>query len=51
MFSFLLRHKYELSLVARWKDLEKGKWVKVDGWSDVNAAKAEIEKSIAAAQD
>lgn len=25
-----------------YKDLEKGKWVKVDGWSDAAAAKAEI---------
>ena len=27
------------------KDLEKGKWVKVDGWDDINAAKAEIISS------
>ncbi len=33
-----------------YKDLEAGKWVKVDGWSDATAAKAEIEKSIAAAK-
>ncbi|MDF2939602.1 MAG: inorganic pyrophosphatase [Gammaproteobacteria bacterium] len=25
-----------------YKDLEKGKWVKVDGWVDANAAKQEI---------
>jgi inorganic pyrophosphatase len=25
-----------------YKDLEKGKWVKVEGWADANAAKAEI---------
>ena len=25
-----------------YKDLEKGKWVKVDGWADVDAAKEEI---------
>lgn len=31
----------------RYKDLEKGKWVKVQGWADVEAAKAEITSSIA----
>lgn len=31
-----------------YKDLEVGKWVKVDGWADVDAAKAEIEKAAAA---
>jgi inorganic pyrophosphatase len=25
-----------------YKDLEKGKWVKVEGWQDLNAAEAEI---------
>ncbi|MDU7470461.1 MAG: inorganic diphosphatase, partial [Serratia marcescens] len=25
-----------------YKDLEKGKWVKVEGWADAAAAKAEI---------
>jgi len=29
-----------------YKDLEEGKWVKVDGWADSEAAKAEILKSI-----
>lgn len=29
-----------------YKDLEKGKWVKVDGWADAVAAKAEILASI-----
>ena len=29
-----------------YKDLEKGKWVKVDGWADAAAAKAEIEASV-----
>ncbi len=28
-----------------YKDLEKGKWVKVDGWADADAARAEILKS------
>ncbi|GLP95643.1 inorganic diphosphatase [Paraferrimonas sedimenticola] len=29
----------------RYKDLEDGKWVKVDGWDDVAAARAEILSS------
>jgi inorganic pyrophosphatase len=29
-----------------YKDLEKGKWVKVDGWADIDEAKAEIEAGI-----
>lgn len=31
-----------------YKDLEKGKWVKVQGWADAAEAKAEIEKAVAA---
>ncbi|MDY7025121.1 MAG: inorganic diphosphatase [Pseudomonadota bacterium] len=31
-----------------YKDLEPGKWVKVDGWEDAAAAKEEIVKSIEA---
>ena len=31
-----------------YKDLEKGKWVKVDGWADAEAARQEIIKSAAA---
>ena len=31
-----------------YKDLEKGKWVKIDGWSNAKAAKEEILKSIKA---
>jgi len=30
----------------RYKDLEPGKWVKISGWGDQAAAKAEIEASI-----
>ncbi len=30
-----------------YKDLETGKWVKVDGWADSKAAKEEIMKAIA----
>lgn len=29
-----------------YKDLEKGKWVKVDGWEGVDAARQEIMKSV-----
>lgn len=31
-----------------YKDLEKGKWVKVDGWAGADAARAEITKAAAA---
>jgi inorganic pyrophosphatase len=31
-----------------YKDLEKGKWVKIDGWAGSEAAKAEIMKAAAA---
>lgn len=31
-----------------YKDLEEGKWVKVDGWDNADAARAEIIKSAAA---
>src|SRR5690554_2948052 len=30
-----------------YKDLEAGKWVKIDGWEDVEAARAEISDSAA----
>ena len=29
-----------------YKDLEEGKWVKIDGWADAAAAKAEIVSSV-----
>lgn len=32
---------------SHYKDLEKGKWVKVDGWEDADHAKREIASSIA----
>lgn len=35
----------------RYKELEKGKWVKVEGWADIDEAKAEIESSYARAQE
>ena len=31
-----------------YKDLEQGKWVKVDGWADAEAARAEVLKSVEA---
>ncbi len=33
-----------------YKALEKGKWVKVDGWKDAAAARIEVEKAIKAAK-
>ncbi|WP_038817607.1 inorganic diphosphatase, partial [Pseudomonas aeruginosa] len=33
-----------------YKDLEKGKWVKVEGWGNADAARAEITKAVAAFQ-
>jgi inorganic pyrophosphatase len=33
---------------ANYKDLEKGKWVKIEGWGDSEAARTEIMKSVAA---
>ncbi len=33
-----------------YKALEKGKWVKVDGWKDAAAARIEVEKAIDAAK-
>ena len=38
-----IKHFYE-----RYKDLEKGKWVKVSGWRDASAARAEITNGMAA---
>lgn len=37
-----IKHFFE-----HYKDLEKTKWVKIDGWQDVDAAKKEIMESIA----
>jgi len=36
-----IKHFFE-----HYKDLEKGKWVKVTGWQDADASRAEIESSI-----
>lgn len=38
-----IKHFFE-----HYKDLEKGKWVKVEGWGDAAAAKIEIQKAVAA---
>lgn len=38
-----IKHFFE-----HYKDLEKGKWVKVDGWGDAEEAKAEIMSGVAA---
>jgi inorganic pyrophosphatase len=35
----------------RYKELESGKWVKVEGWADVAAAKAELKSSFDRAQE
>jgi inorganic pyrophosphatase len=35
----------------QYKALEKGKWVKVDGWADAAAAKAEIVTSFERAKN
>ncbi|MGC9403598.1 inorganic diphosphatase [Vibrio genomosp. F10] len=34
----------------RYKELESGKWVKVEGWEDINSAKEEIVQSFKRAQ-
>jgi len=38
-----IKHFFE-----NYKDLESGKWVKVKGWENADAARASIEKSVAA---
>ena len=35
---------------THYKDLEKGKWVKVEGWGDVEEARAEIQQAAATYQ-
>lgn len=41
---------WRLNMIAHffehYKDLDKGKWVKINGWADINAAKQEILSSI-----
>ena len=40
----LLKNQIE-HFFSHYKDLEKGKWVKIDGWADIDAAKQEIVSS------
>lgn len=42
----LLKQQIE-HFFSRYKDLEPNKWVKIDGWNDVEAAKKEITDSVA----
>jgi inorganic pyrophosphatase len=42
----LLKNQIE-HFFAHYKDLEPNKWVKIEGWADLDAAKAEITSSIA----
>lgn len=45
-------HELQLQQIAhffeRYKDLEKGKWVKIEGWAGADAAREAITKSVAA---
>ena len=45
----LLRNQIQ-HFFERYKELEPGKWVKVDGWADAAAAKEEIQTSLERAQ-
>jgi inorganic pyrophosphatase len=36
---------------THYKDLEKGKWVKIEGWADIDAAKKEIVASVKRYED
>ncbi|MGC3575705.1 inorganic diphosphatase, partial [Pseudomonas aeruginosa] len=40
-----IKHFFE-----NYKDLEKGKWDKVEGWRNADAARAEITNAVAAIQ-
>lgn len=42
----LLKQQIE-HFFSRYKDLEPNKWVKIEGWNDVEAAKKEITDSVA----
>lgn len=41
---------WRLNMIAHffehYKDLDKGKWVKIEGWGDINEARAEIMSSV-----
>ena len=41
----LLKNQIE-HFFSHYKDLEPNKWVKIEGWADIDAAKAEITESI-----
>ena len=41
----LLRSQIE-HFFTRYKELEKGKWVEIDGWADAEAARREIVESV-----
>jgi inorganic pyrophosphatase len=41
----LLKEQVEL-FFSHYKDIEPGKWVKVEGWGDIEAARREIENGV-----
>jgi inorganic pyrophosphatase len=43
-----MRRKAVAHFFEHYKDLEEGKWVKVLGWKDIDAARKEITDGIAA---
>jgi inorganic pyrophosphatase len=43
-----LRLKQIQHFFEHYKDLEPGKWVKIEGWADAEAAKAEITNGVEA---
>lgn len=45
-----LKREQIVHFFERYKDLEKGKWVELDRWGDVDEAKAMVLKSIEAAK-
>lgn len=45
-----IKRKQISHFFERYKDLEEGKWVKLEGWEGVDAARKEIEDAVAAAK-
>ena len=43
-----IKRKQISHFFERYKDLEEGKWVKLEGWEGVDAARKEIEDAVAA---
>lgn len=43
-----IKRKQISHFFERYKDLEEGKWVKIEGWADKDAARKEIEDAVAA---